>query len=452
MPETPQNNLLTGAQSSAAMLEELARYVVADPYPFVLDLARCHDSFLVTVEGREIFDWAQYFGSKLIAHNHPGLYEPDYLRELSLAANNKTANPDFLTPQCLAYYRTLHELAPRCMNDPRLEVYVVNSGAEAVENMMKYFINLHYNQLKLHNSAAASANAIGRFIYFDQAFHGRTIFALNVTQSTSDPVITRNFQGYIPGNLKIPFPFVDRDRGRAANEAITDESLQIVDRLLTEHAGEIAGIIVEPIQGAGGHRIALPRFFAGLSELAHRHQTNLGFDEVQTAGGQTGSFWAADQLDLPYPPQAIAAAKKLANGVVYMLYPMEDRGVLDSTWGGTLADMVRFVQEIKIIRRENLIEQVPAKSTQLVAGLDQLAKDFPGVLHNPRGMGLYQGFGIRDAVGKTALLEFALQQHNLLLLGAGASSIRIRPTLSVTEGEIDLLIDKLRAVCQHFAG
>jgi len=450
MSDAPEADRPAPANSSAAMLEELSHYVVADPYPFVLDLARCHNSFLVTVEGREIFDWAQYFGSKLIAHNHPGLYEPDYLRELSLAANNKTANPDFLTPQCLAYYRTLHELAPRCMNDPRLEVYVVNSGAEAVENMMKYFINLHHHQLKTNGSAPTPAEATGRFIYFDQAFHGRTIFALNVTQSTSDPVITRNFQGYIPGNLKIPFPFIDRDRSNAANEALTDESLQVVERLLVQHAGEIAGIIVEPIQGAGGHRLALPRFFAGLSELAHRHQTNLGFDEVQTAGGQTGTFWAADQLDLPHPPQAIAAAKKLANGVVYMLYPMEDRGVLDSTWGGTLADMVRFVQEIAIIRREKLIEQVPPKSARLVAGLDRVAKDFPAVLHNPRGMGLYQGFGIRDAIGKSAFLEFALQEHNLLLLGAGATSIRIRPTLSVTESEIDLLIEKLRAICEYF--
>jgi len=122
------------------MLDELSRYVVADPYPFVIDLEKCHDAWLVTLEGREIFDWAGYYGSKLIAHNHPGLNEPGYLRQLALAANNKTANPDFLTPQCLEYYRLLHELAPVCMRDTRLEVYVVNSGAEAVENMMKYFI------------------------------------------------------------------------------------------------------------------------------------------------------------------------------------------------------------------------------------------------------------------------------------------------------------------------
>lgn len=153
------------------MLEELSRYVIAEPYPFVVDLEKSHGSYLATLDGREIFDWAGYFGAKLIGHNHPGLSEPEYLRSLVLAANNKTANPDFLTPQCLDYYRLLHELAPSTMRNPRLEVYAVNSGAEAVENMMKYFINLHHQKLKLVGKEPRA----GRFIHFDQAFHGRTI-------------------------------------------------------------------------------------------------------------------------------------------------------------------------------------------------------------------------------------------------------------------------------------
>ena len=74
------------------MLDELTKYVIAEPYPFVLDLSKCHGSFLVTIDGREIFDWAGYFGAKLIAHNHPRLYEPEYVRKLVTAANNKTAS------------------------------------------------------------------------------------------------------------------------------------------------------------------------------------------------------------------------------------------------------------------------------------------------------------------------------------------------------------------------
>jgi L-lysine 6-transaminase len=425
--------------TSKQMLDELSHYVVADPYPFVLDLERCHGAWLVTLEGREIFDWAGYFGAKLIAHNHPGLSEPEYLKHLVLAANNKTANPDFLTPECLEYYRLLHELAPRSMKQPRLEVYAVNSGAEAVENMMKYFINLHRQKLQ----KAGKTHSAGRFVYFDQAFHGRTIFALNVTQLSDDPVITKDFHGIVRGNVEVPFPSIDSGKTDAENQAKTDQTLRTIDRILGTFKDEIAGVIVEPLQGAGGHRVALPRFFEELSELCHRHDCFLGFDEVQTAGGQTGTFWAIDQFNLPYPPQAVASAKKLGNGVVYMLYPMEDHGVLDSTWGGSLSDMVRFAQEMKIVRREKLIEQVPQKTQRLTAALEDLAEKYPQKIHNPRGLGLYQGFSLREPLTASKFLERALREESLLLLGAGAHSIRMRPSLSVTLDEIDLLHRKL---------
>jgi L-lysine 6-transaminase len=431
------------AITSQQMLAELSHYVVADPYPFVLDLSRCHGSWLVTLEGQEIFDWAGYFGSKLIAHNHPGLYEPEYLKQLSLAANNKTANPDFLTPQCLEYYRLLYELAPAGMRNPKLEVYVVNSGAEAVENMMKYFINLHHHRLK----NAGKTGSESRFIYFDQAFHGRTIFALNVTQLTDDPIITQDFHGFIHGNLKVPFPWTDISQPDSENQNRTEQSLSIIEKLLVTFADEIAGIIVEPLQGAGGHRTALPHFFRQLSELAFKHNVSLGFDEVQTAGGQTGTFWAIDQFELPHPPQAVASAKKLGNGVAYMLYPMDDLGVLDSTWGGSLVDMVRFVQEMMIVRREKLIEQVPAKTARLRVGLDRITTKFPAMVYNPRGMGIYQGFSLRPPATKAHFLETAMSQESLLMLGAGTNSIRLRPSLSVTEAEIDLLIEKLERIC-----
>jgi L-lysine 6-transaminase len=200
------------------------------------------------------------------------------------------------------------------------------------------------------------------------------------------------------------------------------------------------------LQGAGGHRVALPEFFRGLSELAHRFDVGLGFDEVQTAGGTTGKMFAADLFDLPHPPHAVAVAKKFANGAVYMLHPMDDRGVLDSTWGGSLADMVRFVQELKIVREEKLIEQVPAKSARLVAVLDGLSRRHGGAIHNVRGLGLYQGFTLRKAEWKGPFLDRALQTENLLLLGAGRDSVRLRPNLNVTEADIALLGEKLDRV------
>jgi L-lysine 6-transaminase len=418
------------------MLAELRRYVIADPYPFVVDLRESEGMWIATVDGDRLFDWAGYYASKWIAHNHPRLFEPEYLQRLGYAANNKIANVDFLTPECLEYYRALHAVAPRCMRSDRLEVYAVNSGAEAVENMMKYLLNLH----DLRHGPARGPR---RFIYFDQAFHGRTVFALAVTELSHDPVVTKDFHGLVHGNIQVPFPAVNTDESPEANRARTVEALGRVEQSLRDHAGEIVGIVVEPIQGAGGHRVAEREFFQGLSRLAHEHGVFLGFDEVQTAGGQTGDFFMVDQLELPYPPQAIASAKKMGNGVLYMLHPMGDEGVLDSTWGGSLADMVRFCQELRIVRDERLIEQVAEKEAHLVRRLRELRDAFPALVRNVRGVGLYQGFSLATPAIKSALIDRALEDEKLLLLGAGPLSVRFRPNLNVGLDDIDRLAEML---------
>ena len=423
---------------SAAMIEELKRYVITETFPFVLDLPRCEGMWLVTVDGQRIFDWAGYYASKLIGHNHPGLQEPGYVQRLVCAANNKIANPDFLTPECLEYYRTIHRLAPRCMRNPKLEVYTVNSGAEAIENMMKYFINLYHQS----RGGQVRPGEGCRFLYFEQAFHGRTVFALNVTQ-TLDPVATKDFHGLIHGNIQLPFPDINTDEPPEKNRARTNDVLQRVDNYLAQHAREVVGIVVEPIQGAGGHRVAEPEFFQGLSRLAHQHEIYLGFDEVQTAGGPTGDLFMVDQLALPYPPQAVAVAKKFAAGVVYMLHPMTDKGVLDSTWGGSLADMVRFVQEMDIVERENLVVAAKINGNKLTAGLCGLAVKFPGLISNIRGLGLYQGFSVATPKLRNQLEDVALREEGLLLLGAGAQSIRTRPNLNVTGQDIELFLELL---------
>lgn len=421
------------------MLEELGKYVIAEPYPFALDLAKGDGMWLETVDGQKLFDWAGYYGSKLIGHNHPGLYEPEYAKRLTVAANNKIANPDFLTPECLAYYRMLYRVAPEAMRNPNLEVYAVNSGAEAVENMMKYLI-AKFNQKQM---AKGLPSPHRRFMYFDKAFHGRTIFALGVTQ-TIDPVATKDFLGLgSTGNLKLPFPSFDNDASHAENRANVDRSLQQVESALSLMSEEIVGIIVEPIQGAGGQRVALPEFFRGLSRLAHEHGVYLGFDEVQTGLGATGRMFGIDHFDLPYPPMALATGKKFGNGVVYMLEPLDDVGVLDSTWGGTLADMVRVVREMEIVEQEGLIPLAAIKGGRLAAGLQKLVDRFTPAMRNVRGLGLYQGFSLDTADLKAKLIEIARNEFGLLLLGAGTRSIRTRPNLSVTEAEVDLFLNLL---------
>ncbi len=439
MPTTLPNPTQFPGPISAQMLEELNQYVIATPYPFVLDLEKCQGMWLETVDGQRLFDWAGYYGSKLIGHNHRGLYEPNYVKRLVRAANNKVANPDFLTQECLDYYRMLHRLGPEIMKkNGYLEVYAVNSGAEAVENMMKYLV-AKFNQKKLAEGKVVSNR---RFLYFDKAFHGRTVFALGVTQ-TIDPVATKDFHGLTSsGNIKLPFPAYASENSYDENLRNAKKALEQVESALTLMSDEIVGIIVEPIQGAGGHRVAVKEFFQGLSALAHQHGIYLAFDEVQTGLGATGKMWGIDHFDLPYSPMAIATGKKFGTGVVYMKEPLDDIGVLDSTWGGTLADMVRVVREVEIMESENLIEHAAENGARLAAGLQKLV-DKHDCLTNVRGLGLYQGVTLESPELKGKLIQVAREKYGLLLLGAGNRSIRTRPNLSVTAQEIDQFLDVL---------
>ncbi len=423
---------------SAAMLDELQRYVLATPQPFAVDIEKSEGMYLATVDGQRLFDWAGYYGSKLIGHNHPGLYEPDYLRRLSRAANNKVANPDFLTQECLDYYQMLYRVAPESMQGPSLEVYAVNSGAEAVENMMKYLVAL-FNHKRMRKNKPITQR---RFLYFDKAFHGRTVFALNVTQ-TIDPVATKDFHGLMGGNIMLPFPSYDAAATAEQNQSHALKSLQQVESALSLMCDEIVGIIVEPIQGAGGHRIALPEFFQGLSSLAHDYDVYLGFDEVQTGLGATGKMWGIDHFHLPHAPTAVATGKKFGNGVVYMKERLEDVGILDSTWGGNLADMVRVCREMDIVMEEGLIEKAALNGKRLAEGLTEIVSKHSPKASNVRGLGLYQGFALDTPERKAALMDVALQELDLLLLGAGSRSIRTRPNLSVNADEVDLFVNLL---------
>jgi L-lysine 6-transaminase len=420
------------------MLAELNRYVVATPQPFAVDLEHSEGMYLATVDGQRLFDWAGYYGSKLLGHNHPGLYEPDYLRRLARAANNKVANPDFLTQECLDYYRMLYRIAPENMKGDGLEVYAVNSGAEAVENMMKYLVAM-FNAKRMKVRKPITHR---RFLYFDKAFHGRTLFALTVTE-TIDPVATRDFHGLLGGNIRLPFPAYDSGWTDDENQKNALKSLQQVESALSLMCDEIVGIIVEPIQGAGGQRVALKEFFQGLSHLANEYDVYLAFDEVQTGLGATGRMWGIDHFSLPHPPMALASGKKFGNGVVFMKERLEDVGVLDSTWGGALVDMVRVMRELEIIEEEGLIEKAAEKGKRLEAGLRRLVEKHQPKAFNVRGLGLYQGFSLDTPDRKAKLVELCREEFNLLLLGAGMRSIRTRPNLSVTEAEIDHFVEIL---------
>ncbi|MCC7147347.1 MAG: aminotransferase class III-fold pyridoxal phosphate-dependent enzyme [Phycisphaeraceae bacterium] len=429
------------------------QWCLTENLPFMVDVGGSAGAYLKTVEGQRILDFAGYYGSKFIGHNHPGLYEKGYVKKLVRAANNKVPNPDFLTPECYEFYRLVYGLPPAAMRgSTQREVYAVNSGAEAVENMLKYLI-------AKHNEIVGRTDRLERrrFICFRGGFHGRTVFALSITNVASR-VTVGDFHPLFESSLLVDFPSAcfsgaGEDAMARYNAATSEKSLAQVRRHLRKHEAEIVAAIIEPIQGAGGHNLAVDDFYAQLSELGQRHQVFMGFDEVQTGMGGSGKLYYVDHLKLARPPQAVAVAKKMGVGVVHMLERLKSVGVLDSTWGGPLVDMVRFVQEWKIAKREKLIAAAAGKGELLRRGLLALEERYPDCVFNVRGRGLLQGFTVLpndDGRARDRLVERLLEERLVLVLGAGKASVRLRPNLSTTEEEIAKILELLARGIRDF--
>jgi L-lysine 6-transaminase len=424
---------------SKVLLDQFNKYTSAGKKPFVIDLEKCHDSFLVTVDGQEILDFENHYASKLIAYNHPALFEPEYTKKLLLAANNKTANPDHVTPEIIEYYKLLHEIAPKCMKSGNIDIVCFNSGAEAVENGMKYCVALWYEKNK---NSFLSFSEKPCFISFDKAFHGRSVYTLGITDMPHAPHVTNWYKNLSISNIQLPFPAIGETH---SYDSFENECIKKLELELEKNSQKIAGIITESMQGASGHRVAKPSFFQRMMVLAKKYDVPVIFDEVQVAAGNTGSVFMCDLFDLEYPPTVVCTAKKFGCGVVYFLNPMKNSSILDSTWSGSLVDMVRFVQEMKVVREEKLIEQVPEKSKYLVKILQELQQNY-GIIYNIRGAGLYQGFTVRSNELRNWITETALQKENLLLMWAGTNSIRLRPHLHLTLEDIDSMVERLGRV------
>ena len=107
--------MLYPGPKSKPLIEEMERLGVMGTRPFVINLDKSKGMYLRTIDGQDIFDWAGYYGARLLGHNHPAYSNWRYQKKILTAARNKIANPDFVTQELLDYYRFLHAVRPKCM-------------------------------------------------------------------------------------------------------------------------------------------------------------------------------------------------------------------------------------------------------------------------------------------------------------------------------------------------
>jgi L-lysine 6-transaminase len=234
------------------------------------------------------------------------------------------------------------------------------------------------------------------------------------------------------------FP-LDEGDNLALTAAAEEESLGRLRRVLEDAPHEVAGILIEPIQGEGGDAHFRPEFLRGLRTLADEHEALLIFDEVQTGFGLTGQWWAYEGLGVK--PDLVCFGKKfqvcgfLAServDEVDSVFTVPSR--ISSTFEGNIVDMVRCTEVLRTVERDGLLEHVRIQGAWLLGQLEALAERHEAVT-GPRAQGLMAAFDLPNTEARDAVLERCFGE-GLIILGCGDRSLRFRPSLDVSRDDL----------------
>jgi L-lysine 6-transaminase len=312
-----------------------------------------------------------------------------------------------------------------------------------VENALK----VAFDWKSRHNEKRGIDPALGtRVLHLRGAFHGRSGYTLSLTNTK--PITVARFPKF--DWPRIDAPYIQPGLDTAAMDAREAESLRQARAAFEAYPHDIACFIAEPIQGEGGDRHFRPEFFAKIRRLCDEYDALLIFDEVQTGCGITGTPWAYQQLGVE--PDVVAFGKKTqvcgvmagrrVDEIADNVFAVASR--LNSTWGGSLVDMVRARRILEVIEADGLFGRAAERGRYLRARLDELAHDFPGVVLDPRGRGLMCAFDLPSTADRDDLIR-QLWQRAVIVLPTGTHGVRFRPALSVSRADIDAAVAGIRA-------
>jgi len=398
-------------------------------YPFVMSHGRGVEVW--DVDGNRFLDFAAGIAVCATGHAHPEVVAA--VREA--AGEFLHISSDYWHERMVALAERLARLAP--MGEPAMSFFC-QSGTEAVEGAIKL---------------ARYVTGRSRFIGFLGGFHGRTMGSLAFTSSKYTQ--QKGFAPTMPGVTHVPYPdpyrplFAGADQGKA----VLDYIHMLFERSVP--ASEVAGILIEPIQGEGGYLVPPDGFLTGLRELCDEHGILLIFDEVQSGVGRTGRMFASQHEGVA--PDIMTLAKGLGSGLPIgavvarkRLMQQWKRGAHGNTYGGNPITCAAAIATLDLVER-GYADNAAEVGGYFMARLRDLASDYP-CIGEVRGRGLMIGMELVEAgpdrTPARALCDRLIERafHNgLLLLSCGVSTVRFMPPLTVSRGEVDEALVMLRA-------
>ncbi|HVA86568.1 MAG TPA: aminotransferase class III-fold pyridoxal phosphate-dependent enzyme [Candidatus Saccharimonadales bacterium] len=383
--------------------------------------------YLVDTAGRRYLDFACGIATTSLGHRHPAVTR----------AIHEQADKLLHICNALGYLEPvgrLAELISDVMPGPLDTVFFANSGAEAIEGGLKL-----------------ARRVTGRpgLIAFSNGFHGRTFGAASVT--TSNINYRTGYEPLLPSVYIAKFPNTYHD-GQGSEERATEIALADLRRIFTEEIPpkQVAGIVIEAVQGEGGYYPAPARFLREIRKICDEHGILYIADEVQCGYARTGRMWGFQHADVV--PDVVCLAKAIANGLplsaIVTRRELQERwgvGAHGSTFGGNPVACAAGVAVLETIRDEGLVANAAERGAQLNAGLKALMADDHRI-GDVRGPGLMIGVEfVRDRATRapdTTIVEPLLAaciEAGLIVLSAGKHHqvVRFIPPLDGTAEEID---------------
>jgi 4-aminobutyrate aminotransferase len=396
----------------------------ARAYPFVMDHGKGSDVW--DVDGHHFLDFASGIAVTATGHSHPKVVQA--IKDQSEKFLHISA--DFYHEAWVTLGERLDQIAP--FKEDAIS-FMTNSGTESVEAAIKL--------ARYHTGAS-------QFIGFLGAFHGRTLGSLSFT--ASKPLYHEGFYPLMNGVVHVPYPdpyrpiFSQRTGEDYGETVVRYIEEQVLGKLLP--AEDVAGILVESIQGEGGYIVPPPGFYPALRDLCDRHDILLIVDEVQSGMGRTGKWWAIEHFGIE--PDIVCVGKGIASGIPLgaiiarksiVTWPLGSHG---NTFGGNPIACAAALATLDLIQDEYL-ENAREVGDYALDALNEIAVRHPSI-GQVRGKGLMIGVEfVKNKQSKEPAHDMSERivqrafERGLITLGCGKSTIRISPSLSITKSEID---------------
>lgn len=428
-------NLLVSPENVQATLN---KHVLADGFDLTFDMEKSKGVYIYDAKyKRTLLDFFTCFASVPLGYNHPKMVnDEEFKKNLMMAALTNPSNSDIYTTQYAQFVETFDRVGiPYYLP----HAFFISGGSLAIENALKVAMDWKVQK----NFAKGYTKERGfQVIHFEHAFHGRSGYTLSLTNT--QPVKTKWFAKFDWPRVSIPymnFPYSDANH----EDLLRREELSIaqIKKAFEDNKDDICAIIIEPIQSEGGDNHVRKEFMEKLRILADENEAMLIYDEVQTGVGLTGKFWCHEHFGEKARPDIIAFGKKMqvcgilasnrVDEVENNVFRVSSR--INSTWGGSLVDMVRSSKIMEIIEEDKLCDNAAKMGEYLQEQLTDIATRHP-VISNIRGKGLLTAFDFPDKAKRDNFINSGLAQH-VMFLGCGGKSIRFRPALIIEKNHID---------------